>query len=466
MHSNNKKRLVEQVRRFRARFVQSVGTVLSEVIPRQSLVEWVIEEAGAYRERIYGPFTTLVLFIEQVLGADHSCQDTVARGLSARVALGQSPSSLNTGPYCKARSRLSLSLLERLAREVGRRVCTGQPAAWRWRNREVKLIDGTTVSMPDTEANQARFPQHREQKPGLGFPVARLVAIVSLSCGAVLEWAAGPGEGQKTGETALLWRLKARLTAGDVVIADRYYAGYFLIAALVALGVDIVMRQHHRRRTDFRRGRRLGTRDHLVAWVRPQRPDWMDERTYEAIPETLTMREVRTGGVTLVTTLTRARDVSRQELRELYGRRWHVELDLRSIKAVMQMDILRCKTPAMVEKEIAAHLLAYNLVRAVMAQAADAHDLLPRQLSFKAALQLLNAFERLLRYGPRQPLTGPHTHLLAGLARRKLPHRPGRVEPRAVKRRSKPHDLLTRPRHVLRERLYRRKERYERACLR
>src|SRR3989338_1512995 len=175
MHSNNKKRLVEQVRRFRARFVQSVGTVLSEVIPRQSLVEWVIEEAGAYRERIYGPFTTLVLFIEQVLGADHSCQDAVARGLSARVALGQSPSSLNTGPYCKARSRLSLSLLERLAREVGRRVCAGQPAAWRWRNREVKLIDGTTVSMPDTEANQASFPQHREQKPGLGFPVARLV---------------------------------------------------------------------------------------------------------------------------------------------------------------------------------------------------------------------------------------------------------------------------------------------------
>src|SRR3989338_11297043 len=189
MHSNNKKRLVEQVRRFRARFVQSVGTVLSEVIPRQSLVEWVIEEAGAYRERIYGPFTTLVLFIEQVLGADHSCQDAVARGLSARTALGQTPCSLNTAAYCKARWRLPFGLLERLGREAGARLSAGQPAAWRWRGREVKLIDGTTVSMPDTVANQASFPQHRGQKLGLGFPVARLVAVVSLSCGAVLEWA-------------------------------------------------------------------------------------------------------------------------------------------------------------------------------------------------------------------------------------------------------------------------------------
>lgn len=466
MHSTKKKCLVEQAQRFRARFAQTVGAVLGDVIPRQSLVQGVIEEAGVYRERIYGPLSTLVLFIEQVLGADHSCQDAVARGLSARVAFGQAPCSLNTGPYCKARARLALTLLTRLAREAGHRLCAGQPAAWRWRGREVKLIDGTTVSMPDTQANQARFPQHRAQQPGLGFPVARLVAIVSLSCGAVLEWAAGPGEGKKTGETALLWQLKDRLTAGDIVIADGYYAGYFLIAALGARGTDVVMRQHHRRRTDFRRGVRLGARDHVVTWVRPQRPDWMDEATYEAMPATLAMREVRTGGVTLVTTLTQARDVGKQELRELYGRRWQVELDLRAIKTVMQMDILRCKTPAMVEKEIAVHLLAYNLVRAVMAQAACAHRLLPRQLSFKAALQLLNAFERTLRYCPRQALTAPRAHLLTGIAQKRVPHRPRRMEPRAVKRRPKPHALLTMPRHILRERLYRRQQRCEMACLR
>src|SRR4030065_657435 len=150
MHRNKKQCLAEQGRRFRARFAQSVGTVLGNVIPQPSLTQWVIEEAGVYRERIYTPFTPLVLFIEQVLGADHSCQDAVARGLSARVALGQTPCSLHTGPYCKARSRLPLSLLPRPMREVGARRCAEQPAAWRWRGREVKLIDAPTAPRPDT----------------------------------------------------------------------------------------------------------------------------------------------------------------------------------------------------------------------------------------------------------------------------------------------------------------------------
>jgi hypothetical protein len=453
MHRNKKPCLVEQVRRFRARFVQSADAVLGNVIPQPSLMQWIAEETGIYRERVYSPFTTLTLFIEQVLGADHSCQDTVARGLSTRVALGQPTCSLNTGPYCKARSRLPLALLQRLAREVSARLCAQQPTAWRWRGREVKLIDGTTVSMPDTKPNQARFPQHRSQRPGLGFPVARLVAVVSLSCGAVLDWALDACEGKNTGETALLWRLLPTFSPHDVVIADSYYCGYFTVAGLISRGVDIVMPQHHLRLTDFRRGERLGARDHLVAWVRPQRPTWMDETTYALMPETLTMREVRAGGRTLVTTFTDARAVAKPELAALYARRWQVELDLRSIKSVMQMDVLRCKTPAMVEKEIAVHLLAYNMVRAVMAQAAHRRQFLPRQLSFKTALQLLNAFETILRHHPACDLLGPHTHLLHAIARRRLVHRPGRVEPRAVKRRAKPHDLLTQPRYIVRRRL-------------
>jgi hypothetical protein len=466
MHRNKKQCLAEQARRFRARFVQSVGTVLGNVIPQPALTQWVIEETGVYRERIYNPFTTLMLFIEQVLGADHSCQDAVARGLSARVALGQPSCSLNTGPYCKARARLPLALLERLGREVGSRLCAGQPEAWRWRGREVKLIDGTTVSMPDTEANQARFPQSRGQKPGLGFPLARLVAVVSLSAGAVLEWAMDACEGKNTGETALLWRLMPHLQHGDVVIADSYYCGYFMIAGLIALGADVVMPQHHLRITDFRRGRRLGARDHAVTWERPQRPKWMDEPTYQTMPETLTMRETRVGGRTLVTTLTDARATPKPELAALYRNRWQVELDLRAIKTVMQMDILRCKTPAMVEKEIAAHLLAYNLVRTVMAQAADRAKLLPRQLSFKAVLQLLNAFEMNLRHCPRERLARRHASLVAGIASCRLPHRPGRVEPRVVKRRPKQHWLLTKPRYVLRERLLKLQERRVSAALR
>lgn len=445
-----RQRLAGQVKRFCGRFAQGAGATLGRVIPRHCLLQWIQEEAGAYRERIYDPLQTLLLFIEQVLGADQSCQDAVARGLSQRVALGQSPCSLNNGPYCKARARLALNLVERLGREVGERLRAAQPEVWRWRGREIKLIDGTTVSMPDTVANQAEFPQSRTQKPGLGFPLARLVAIISLSCGAVLEWATGPCAGKRTGETAMLWQLAHRLRPGDVVIADRYFSGYFLLAWLAQQGVDVVVRQHQLRHTDFCRGRQLGAKDHVVAWARPQRPPWMDEATYATMPESLVLREAQVGGLILVTTLTDAGQVSKQELLVLYHARWQIELDLRSIKTVMQMDVLRCKSPAMVKKEIAVHLLAYNLVRAVMAEAAFLGHVLPRQLSFKATLQLIRAFEENLRHAPHARQFLRRAYLLAGIARLRLPHRPGRVEPRVVKRRTQQHPLMTQPRLTLR----------------
>ena len=466
MDGTKKGSFAEQVRRFRARFVQSAGTALGKLITDHLLKATVLEEAGCWRERLYSPLTTVVLFIEQVLGADHSCQDAVARGLSARVALGQAPCSLNTGPYCRARLRLALGLVERLGREVATRLMAAQPAPWLWRGRNVKLVDGTTLSMPDTEANQRSFPQSREQAPGLGFPLARLLGILSLSCGAVLEWASGPCEGKNTGETALLWSLMDKLVAGDVVIADRYFAGYFGIARLQQQGIDVLIRQHQRRHTDFRRGRRLGKRDHVVSWARPQRPGWMDPTTYATMPESIVMREVRVADLTLVTTLLDAKEVGKQELVDLYGKRWQVELDFRAIKTVMQMDVLRCKSPDMVRKEIAAHLLAYNLVRTVMAQAACLAHLLPRQLSFKATLQVLNAFEENLRFCPRPRLTTRHAIVLASIGQVILPVRPDRVEPRAVKRRPKPHKLLTKPRRVWHERLRKQQERHAECALR
>jgi hypothetical protein len=453
MNDNKKRQVSEQVRRCRARFAQSVGTVLGEIIPAALLKQWVIEEIGPYRERIYSPLRTLMLFLEQVLSADHSCQDAVARGVSAQVARGQKPSSLNNGPYCDARQRLSLGLPTRLAREVGTRLTEQQPTEWLWRGRQVKLVDGTTVSMPDTAQNQASFPQSRQQKPGLGFPLARLVAIVSLSCGAVLEWAVSACEGKQTGETAMLWNLSQHLKRGDVVIADRYYAGYFMIALFVMSEVDVIIRQHQLRNTDFRRGTRIGKRDHVVTWARPQRPSWMDKATYETMPETLIMRETRISDWTLATTFMNASEVSKGELLDMYRLRWQIELDLRSIKEVMQMGVLRCKSPEMVKKEIATHLAAYNMVRAVMAQAAYLDKVLPRQLSFKGALQVLRAFEESLRHCPQGRLSIRTAYLLAGIGQLTLPTRPGRVEPRAIKRRPKPQKLLTKPRDILRKKL-------------
>ena len=457
---------MEQVKRLRARFAQSVGEGLNSVLSARSVRQAVEEHAGRWRERLYSPLTTLELFTEQVLSPDRSCQDAVARGLSLRVAMGKHGCSLNTGPYCKARARLKLDLIEHLSRHLAGQLGAKQPEHWRWRGRELKLADGTTVSMPDTAANQRCYPQNREQRPGLGFPLARVVGIVSLTSGAVLDWAMGPCEGEESGETALLWKMAPGLSAGDVLIADRYFSGYFLLARLKQLGVDVIVQANRSRHTDFRCGKRLGARDHLVHWQRPQRPRWMDAATYEQMPLSLPVREVQVGGLTLVTTLLNPKEVSKDELHELYTQRWNVELDLRSIKTVMQMDVLRCKSPQMVAKEIAVHLLAYNLVRALMAKAAQCAGLLPRQLSFKGTLHLINAFQDALRRAPRERLSIMQAHLLGAIASLKLPHRPGRVEPRAVKRRPKEYPRLMRPRHIARAPLLRLRLRREAACLR
>lgn len=455
-----------QVKRFAARFAQGVGSALSKVIPEREMFKWIEEEAGRFRERVYGPVQVLVMFIEQVLGADQSCQDAVARGLSQRVALGQTACSLNNGPYCKARRRLKLGFVKRLGREVGQRLTAAQTDAWRWRGREVKLVDGTTVSMPDTVPNQVVYPQSKTQKAGIGFPLARVVAVISLSCGAVLEWAVGPSKGKGTGETAMLWALTPHFRATDVVVMDRYFSGYFLMAWLIQHQVDVVVRQHQQRSTDFRRGIRLGKRDHVVRWRRPQRPTWMSAEDYETMPTSLKLRETRMGGITLVTTFTSDKEVDKLELFALYKARWQIELDLRSIKTVMQMEILRCKTPAMVEKEIAVHLLAYNLVRTIMAQAAAFGHVEPRKLSFKAALQLLREFGDNLRHAPKSRRVVCVQILLTGILQLRLRYRPNRVEPRAVKRRPKPFPLLTKPRNVLKKTLLKRQKQKHETSLR
>lgn len=394
--------------------------------------------------------TTLWLFVGQALSADGACQDAVARCLSERTALGAPQCSLNTGPYCRARQRLSLELIVALQRQVGERIEQAQPASWRWQGRAVKLLDGTTVSMPDTKANQQVYPQSREQKPGLGFPLARLVALISLGSGAVLNWAIGACKGKGTGEQALFRELLDSLDVGDLVIADRYHCTYWTLAMLAARGVDVVARQHARRLHDFRRGKRLGRADHIVQWQRPQRPEWMDEQTYARIPKQLSVREVRIHGWVLVTTLLDPSTAPRTELDRLYRSRWNIEVDLRSIKAVMGMDILRCKTPDMVKKEVAVHLLAYTLARAVMAQAASLAGVLARALSFKAAVQLLDAYHQQLRHAGAVRTRVMIAAVLAAIAQLRLSVRPGRVEPRAIKRRPKPHKLLTEPRHIAR----------------
>ena len=443
-----KKRLQQAVMQFKRGFADRPTRALDELLSSDIVCAIVDEEVGAYRERVYPPLTTLGLFIGQALSADGACQDAVARHLSERTAQGEPQCSLSSGPYCKARRRLPLGLIERLAVSVGERLEDISCKNWKWRGRPVKLLDGTTVSMPDTQANQAVYPQSGEQQPGLGFPLAMLVALISLSTGAVLRWATGACRGKGSGEQALFRTLMPHLTAGDIILVDRGHCTYFTVAMLAEHGVDLLTRQHQRRGTDFRQGQRLGHRDQLVTWQRPQRPGWMDHTTYARMPQQLSLRQTEVAGRILVTTLTDARSVIPLDLDALYRQRWQVEVDLRSIKAVMGMDILRAKSPAMIAKEIAVHLLAYNLVRGIMARAAAGAEVIARALSFKGALQLLLAFQQHLRWAGRKSVGIMSAHLLGALSAMKLPIRPGRIEPHAIKRRPKNHALLTVPRQA------------------
>lgn len=446
-------RLRREAIQLRHQFAQGGRGGLSGVLPVEAVTEVIAAECGTYRARLYPPVTTLRLFIEQVLSEDRACQDVVCRYLAERTADGASASGLNTGAYCQARKRLPLEVPEQLYGEIGQALEEKMPKAWRWHGRWVKLFDGTTVSMPDTAENQKDFPQNSEQKPGLGFPLARIGGLISLASGAVIGHAVAACKGKGSGEQTLLRGLLPRLVSGDVLLADALLTTWWIIADAQAAGIDVVMPQHARRITDFSTGRLLGHKDHVVAWPRPKRPNWMSLETWQSYPAELPVRECEVDGRVLVTTLLDLRMASPRQLDDLYALRWNIEVDWRTIKVTMDMDVLRCLSPDMIRKEIAVYLLAYNLVRWTVATAAKLSDILPRALSFTGAKRALLAFAEQLRHSSKQRLTFMFTTVLGVISYMQLPDRPDRVEPRAKKRRPKPLPLLTEPRHLAREKL-------------
>lgn len=440
----------------------------SDVVPFREILDdrkvdhALAEEGATFSRRIYTPAMTLWVFLAQVLDPDHSCRAAVARLMAWRVADGQKPCSADTGGYCDARRRLPLGVVRRLVRQVAEEVEGRAPERWLWKGRPVAMVDGSTASMPDTAANQARYPQAPSQPAGLGFPIVRIVALISLATGLVRDLAIGPYEGKETGETALFRTLWERLRAGEIVLGDRCFASFLGIAGLADRGVDVLFRMHQRRKHDFRRGRRIAATDHVVFWTKPERPDWMDEATYARMPARMEMRELkvtvdqpgfRVHELVLVTTMCDGAAYTKQELAELYLDRWNVELDLRAIKCVLQMEILRCKSPAMVEKEIWMHALAYDLIRGLTAEAARSHDRRPRDLSFKGTLQTMTAFQDVLRRATAEERPALMETLLAAIAHHRVGDRFGRIEPRANKRRPRQQRYLKEPRAEARNRL-------------
>lgn len=446
MHPNARAHAQQQ--RIRKHASNSDAYSFFNLLTGPELLDQVESSLPQHRERLFPPTETLSMFLAQALSADRSCQKAVNDNAVKRLAGGLPRCSTHTGAYCRARGRLPVEMVCTLAQYTGRWITARVPEPWRWRGRRVRLVDGTTVAMPDTPANQAVYAQPRSQKPGLGFPLCRMVGILCLGSGAVLNAAMGCYRGKGGDEQSLLRSMLDTLECGDLLLGDAHYATYFLLCTLRERGIDAVFEQHgaRQRGTDFRCGQRLGQRDHLIVLHKPSiKPDWMTQAAYEQAPDTVTVRELRTGGKTLVTTLLWPKQTPKSALKSLYRSRWHVELDLRNIKTSLGMETLSCKTPNMAIKEIWVYLLAYNLIRLMMAQAALLADRLPRQLSFKHTVQLWIAWDR-------HANGTAHDHELYGLfvliAQQQVGDRPGRTEPRAIKRRPKPYPLLTKPREI------------------
>lgn len=449
MHAN-RSACTQQQRRVRHHARNSDSYAFFNLLTGPELFEEVESLLPEHRERLFPPTETLSMFLAQALSADRSCQNAVNEAAVKRLSGDLPLCSTHTGAYCRARQRLPLEMVCALARSTGRWISAHAPQCWRWRGYRVRLVDGTTVAMPDTSTNQAAYPQPRSQKPGLGFPLCRMVGVVCLGSGALLNAAMGPCRGKGGDEQSLLRSMLDTLEGGDLLLGDALYATYFLLCSLRERGIEAVFEQHgaRQRSSDFRLGWRLGQRDHLIVLHKPSiKPDWMTQSDYEQAPESVTVRELRTGGKILVTTLLCPKQTSKRALKALYRSRWHIELDLRNIKTTLGMERLSCQSPAMAIKEIWVYVLAYNLIRLVMAQAALLADQLPRQLSFKHTLQLWIAWNH--------DAHGIHREdelcsLFILIAQQRVSERPGRIEPRAVKRRPKPYSLLTKPRPLAR----------------
>jgi hypothetical protein len=425
-----------------------------------------LERAGVkFRDRIYSPMVTLWAFLSQLAsGKDSSCQEAVSRVLADRVAHGRKACSMETTSYCEARKRLPEEVIRDLARETGQALHRRAPEEWLWKGRRVAIVDGSTATMEDTPESQREYPQSTNQKAGVGFPILRFVVLLSLAAGTVLECALGACRGKKTGEQSLFRQIWETLESGDVVLGDRLYDAYCDIALLKARGIDVVFGKKQSRHCDFRRGRKLGKDDHVVTWKKPKydASRYNSRGEWESLPEAMEIREIRvivsrkgyrTRTILVVTTLLDVEFCTAQDVTDLFGQRWHCELDLRSIKQSLGMRHLHCRSPEMVRKELWTYLLVYNLIRVRMAQAAALQGVVPRALSFTAAKRLLRHFAPSLENTQGAEHQRIELELLHAMAHCQVGDRPGRKEPRAVKKRPRQHPYLTKPRTQARKQL-------------
>lgn len=417
-------------------------------------------DEGAHSRRRHWPLhLTFWTFLWQVAQAGAACREAIRQAATLCRQAGRPLPPTDDSPYCQARAVIPLEVLDDIHNSLVREAHRALAKKDLWCGRRVYVVDGSTVTLPDTPENQAAYPQQSVQRPGCGFPILRLTGLFSLATGLFTAWATGAWRDH---ELQLLNRLWEHFAPGDVLLGDRGFATWGVLALCLDHQLHAVVRVRGAKRRDFRRGQRLGRDERLVRWSKPpRRPRTIPEDLWSRLPDTLTLRLVRcrvevpgwrTREVLLVTTLLDRERYPLAALSQLYGSRWQMELSLRDLKTTLQMDELSCRNPFTVERELRLHLLVYNLVRRLMLESARVH-LVPRQrLSFAGALAGARRLGEALRQARSQRLRRQlFADLLEQLARDPVPKRPGRREPRAVKRRPKPYPRLTCERHRFRE---------------
>lgn len=442
------------------KFAQSVGLPFRNLLPESTIMEALAAEKVEYRNRLFNPIVTLWVFLSQVLDTDKSLQNAVSRVIAWLAETGEAIPSTDTGGYAKARIRLPEGLLTRLLGKTAQGLEAQASAQDLWCGRHVRICDGSSVLMSDTKVNQTVYPQHSNQSPGCGFPIAKLVVMFSLATGAVMEVLIAAFN---SSEVVLGRQLYHNLTPGDVLLADRAFGSYVDLVLVQSQQADAVFRKHQSRKSDFRRGKKLGIGDHIVTWLQPQRrPNGMSAEAFAALPEQVQVREVhllirqpgfRPKEIILVTTLVNHRVYTKAKLAQLYQLRWEVEVDLRHVKTTLGMDMLRGKTPQIVRKEIYVHLMAYNLLRTLMWEAAKQTGVSPLRVSLQKTRQHLGNFLSQLADAGVKQCKRLYQTLLQVVTHKLVPQRPGRIEPRVKKRRPKAYGWMQQPRAVLKRKL-------------
>lgn len=450
-------RLAAFRRRLAEKTSQQLQQLFGKSLPSQAFEKEAATHPPTSRDRIFTPRLTFWAFLMQTLH-HFPCRGALQK---VRLCFGkkQAPSS-DTSGYCQARLRLPTTVLKKIFSHTGRILEAATPPEHLWQGRRVRIVDCTNAKMPDTAKNQAAYPQPSIQKPGCGFPVVKIIAVFSLATGVMLHFLTGAHTVHDAMLFKLIWDF---FQAGEVILADRAFVSYAALAQLKIRRVEVVFRLSAIRPVDFRKGQRLGKNDALFLWRRPlQRTPNMTLAELHALPPTLQVRIVRfrvaqpgfrTQNMTLVTTLLDPVAYPADALAELFFQRWRVALRFRDLKTTLRMEMLSCKSPAMIEKEILMFFILHNLIRHLIWKSAEKYQLKIWQLSFKGALDLLiNAAPFWM---PTQPGSRAskaiYQMMLAFIAEDILPHRPGRIEPRCIKRRPKPYQLLTKPRHLMRE---------------